>query len=114
MPLGFLPWLWRWRWMALAAGMVGCSSLPVRYTYPKLPPNLRVEVHDQTQTNRLCRVKGGQRRDDGDLIMNGTDFMGCFLGPALIVISAWYPSTIYHELCHASGRSASECAEAHW
>ena len=114
MPWTFLPWLWRWRGLALAAGLSGCSSLPVRYDYPHLPKNLRVEVHDQTRTNRLCRVKGARRRDDGGLIMNGTNIIACFAPPALIIISAWYPTVIYHELCHASGRSNAECAGVNW
>lgn len=100
---------------ACAAGlMMGCGSLPVRFDYPRLPPNLKVEAHNQTRTNRLCRGKGEQRHDDGSLVMNGTDIAGCFIRPALIVISAWYPNTIYHELCHASGRSARACAEVQW
>ena len=97
--------------LALASWLDGCAVAPVVYEYPHLPSRLRVEVHDQVRTNHLCR--GVTTSDSGHIVMRGTDFAGCFIPPALIIVSAWHETVIYHELCHASGRSPSECSEVH-
>lgn len=105
------------KWFILLI-LCGCTSHLTVTNYPSLKANLTVVEGNQAYINDICRrgadgeIKEG-KWDDGAIIYNGQNIGGCYASWSnAIYILEGAPGCLWrHELCHASGRPASDCGE---